>query len=143
MKLTDNIQGSMELEEKGTRSDHIYNMVALVCALVAAALELSSLIAFLIYNTAGFRLWSIFFYPMLIAIIGAFFFSTSELFRNRYFKSLLAFLIASIVTVIAVIFIVVQAVVYKQVYIIPFIYFSNGSIPPPGSTPGLLALLGF
>lgn len=117
------IDESIELDEKQTPSDKVFNVVSLLCGAAAAALLLICLIFYFTLPDVAVLAWIYAFYPIVVFVAAGTFCSAAQLLRNRYFTSVAAFIlnIAGIVAAITVL--IVQAAVYKEVFIAPFIYF--------------------
>ena len=111
-----------ELDEKQTPSDKIVNTVGLISSIIATAVLLFCLLLYFIQEEVSLYMWLYAFYPLVICIICGIACSVAELIRNRYLVTIAACVlgILSAVTVITVL--IVQGVLYHQVFIIPFYF---------------------
>lgn len=116
------IEDAIEMEEKSTPSDKIYNTGAVVTSLLAFLLNITFLIVFLVDQNAGLLTWQYTFYPMLVFNIAAIYLSFAQVLRNRYLSATLSSALAVLNLIGIVVVIILQAVLLKQIYIVPFIF---------------------
>lgn len=115
------IEDSMQMDEKCVYSHGVFNLLALVATVTAAVMELTSLIVYFINPNIGLYTYSVLFYPSVLALVIAFFYSKPEIIRGSYLSSILYLTAASVLLAWLIVTIILQAVFLEAVYIIPFL----------------------
>ena len=119
MKLLNDINQSIEIENKSSHADRLFNGLSLTGSLLACALLLGALITYAVDVQSGLIAFACVFYPLVVFEIVAFVFGIQELVRNRYFTSILSVSLASIVLLGTVAFLILQGVYFGGVAVFP------------------------
>lgn len=122
MKLLNDINQSIEIENKSSHADRLFNGLSLTGSLLACALLLGALIAYAVDVQSGLIAFACVFYPLVVFEIVAFVFGIQELVRNRYFTSILSVSLASVVLLGTVAFLILQGVYFGGVAVFPFFH---------------------
>ncbi len=120
---TDKKYRDVEFDKKATPSDKVFNIIGLTCGIISVTILLACLIIFSFWPKGSAYTFIYAFYPLVILLIVGTFCSAAQLLRNRYLSSLAGFILNVMSIIAVVVILIVQAVVNKQVLIIPFIYF--------------------
>ena len=114
------IDDSVEMDSKCSYSHGVFTLVTIIAISASAVMEVLCAILFLVNEELGLYVYQLLFYPTAIGLIITFFYSIPELLRNIYMSSLLAVILAGVLTVLLIVSIILQAVFLGKVYIIPF-----------------------
>ena len=122
------IDEALELDEKQTPSDRIFNAVALGTGIFAGLLLLVCLILYLSITQAAvldtpfyIYAWLLLFYPILIMALVGLYFSVGQLMRNHYFTTIFAVLLNTLAAAALITVLIIQAA-RGQIYIVPFYF---------------------
>lgn len=120
MKLLNDINQSIEIENKSSHADRLFNGLSLSGSTLACALLLGALITYAVNVRSGLIAFACVFYPLVVFEAVAFVFGIKELVRNRYFTSILSVSLAAVVLLGTVAFLILQGVYYGGVAVFPF-----------------------
>lgn len=116
------IDNSIELEEKSSPSDKLFNKLSIVFAAVSLGIFFICLVMFCVDKNIGLNLFKYAVYPIILINLFSYVFSIPQLLRNRYFSALLGFLIAAACLIGVIIFVVFQYIYFGRVYMVPFVF---------------------
>lgn len=117
------LQDALELEDKSTYSDKIYNTGAVLSSSISVIMLITCVIAFIANSNTGLLFWQYLFYPMLVFNISGIYLSIAQVLRNRYFSIILSSTLSVITFLAIVVIIILQIVIYHKVWIVPFVFF--------------------
>lgn len=120
MKIIDELNQSIDIDNKSSHADRIYNGLSFTAAVLSCALLLAALIAYLVDPAKGLFVFAVVFYPTAVLIVVSYVFGIAELLRNRYFTTILAVVLTSAVLIGTVVFIILQGALLNNVAIFPF-----------------------
>lgn len=112
----------LELDKKQTPSDKLYNTISLICGIVGLVFLAVSLIIQFISRDVALAIWQYGFYVAFICVIVGMACATCELIRNYYIISIASFAMSAFGFAALITTVIVQAVLYKQIFLIPFYF---------------------
>lgn len=122
MKLVDDLAQSLEMDEKSVYSHKVFKTVSIISCVAAAVMEVLCIVLYFVNAELGLYFYSMLFYPMAILLLITFFFSVPELLRNIYMSSLISLILASVMSIVLIVSIFLQAFLLGKVYIVPFLF---------------------
>lgn len=114
------LQDAINLDEKGTHSDKVFNTAAVVSSIISLALLLVCVVAYAIHSDTGLLFFKLTFYPMLAFNIAGIYLSFAQVFRNRYLSAVIGATLSVATLISLIVIIILQIVLLKTVHIIPF-----------------------
>ncbi len=113
------LQVAYEMEVKRTRSDVLYNGLALTSAILSFVLIVGALILHFVKTAIGSVVYTIVFYPALASLIASVYLTLAQIFRNRYLTVIIS-LVLNLLTLSAIVAsVILQAILLETSLIFP------------------------